>query len=162
VLVSRSTASLVDGNLRDLGEHRFKDMVAAERVFQLGSEDHPPIRSLARTNLPIAAWPLVGRARELLELRRLISNGRRLVTLTGPGGSGKTRLALQAAAEVSEEFGAWLLRGSYVRGVYSTLANGQSESSQSLTARQSGVSRCAQLARTHESVQASRSLSGRG
>jgi hypothetical protein len=65
VLVSRSTASLVDGNLRDLGEHRFKDMVAAERVFQLGSEDHPPIRSLARTNLPIAAWPLVGRGREV-------------------------------------------------------------------------------------------------
>jgi predicted ATPase/class 3 adenylate cyclase len=104
VLVSESTASLVDGDLRDLGEHRFKDLLAAERVYQLGTRDFPPLRSLGRTNLPVAAWPLLGRERELAEIGSLVASGVRLVTLTGPGGSGKTRLALQAAAELSEGF----------------------------------------------------------
>ena len=104
VLVSHSTASLVDGDLRDLGEHRFKDLLAAERVYQLGSSDFPPLSSLGRTNLPVAAWPLLGRERELTEIADLVAGGVRLLTLTGPGGSGKTRLALQAAAELSEEF----------------------------------------------------------
>jgi predicted ATPase len=104
VLVSQSTASLVDGDLRDLGEHRFKDLLAAERVYQLGSREFPPLRSLGRTNLPVAAWPLLGRERELAEIGSLVASGVRLLTLTGPGGSGKTRLALQAAAELSEEF----------------------------------------------------------
>jgi predicted ATPase/class 3 adenylate cyclase len=104
VLVSQSTASLVGGDLRDLGEHRFKDLLAAERVYQLGRQDFPPLRSLARANLPVASWPLLGRERELAEIRSLVAGGVRLVTLTGPGGSGKTRLALQAAAELSEEF----------------------------------------------------------
>jgi predicted ATPase/class 3 adenylate cyclase len=127
VLVSESTASLVDGDLRDLGEHRFKDLLAAERVYQLGSHEFPPIRSLRRTNLPIAAWPLVGRERELAEIRSLVVDGRRLVTLTGPGGSGKTRLALQAAAELSEEFrdGTFFVALAPLRdsqAVYSTVA----------------------------------------
>ncbi len=104
VLVSQATASLVDGELRDLGEHRFKDLLAAERVYQLGSREFPPLRSLGRTNLPVAAWPLLGRERELAEIRGLVAGGVRLLTLTGPGGSGKTRLALQAAAELSDEF----------------------------------------------------------
>jgi predicted ATPase/class 3 adenylate cyclase len=104
VLVSQSTASLVAGDLRDLGEHRLKDLLAAERVYQLGSRDFPPLRSLGRTNLPVAAWPLLGREPELAEIRSLVAGGVRLLTLTGPGGSGKTRLALQAAAELSEEF----------------------------------------------------------
>jgi predicted ATPase/class 3 adenylate cyclase len=104
VLASQATASLVDGDLRDLGEHRFKDLLAAERVYQLGSRDFPPLRSLGRTNLPVAAWPLLGRERELAEIRGLVAGGVRLLTLTGPGGSGKTRLALQAAAELSDEF----------------------------------------------------------
>jgi predicted ATPase/class 3 adenylate cyclase len=104
VLVSQETASLVDADLRDLGEHRFKDLSARERVYQLGGRDFPPIRSLGRTNLPVAAWPLLGRERELAEIRTLVADGVRLLTLTGPGGSGKTRLALQAAAELSDEF----------------------------------------------------------
>lgn len=104
VLVSQETASLVDADLRDLGEHRLKDILARERVYQLGSRDFPPIRSLGRTNLPVAAWPLLGRERELAEIRGLVADGVRLLTLTGPGGSGKTRLALQAAAELSDEF----------------------------------------------------------
>jgi predicted ATPase len=104
VLVSQETAALVVGDLRDLGEHRFKDLLAAERVYQLGSRDFPPLRSLGRTNLPVAAWPILGRERELAEIRALVNGGVRLLTLTGPGGSGKTRLALHSAAELSEEF----------------------------------------------------------
>jgi predicted ATPase len=104
VLVSQETAVLVDGELRDLGEHRFKDLLAPERVYQLGSRDFPPLNSLGRTNLPVAAWPLLGRERELAEIRGLVTGGVRLLTLTGTGGSGKTRLALQAAAELAEQF----------------------------------------------------------
>jgi predicted ATPase len=104
VLVSQETAALVDGELRDLGEHRFKDLLAPERVYQLGSLDFPPLNSLGRTNLPVAAWPLLGRERELAEIRGLVTGGVRLLTLTGAGGSGKTRLALQAAAELAEQF----------------------------------------------------------
>jgi predicted ATPase/class 3 adenylate cyclase len=104
VLVSQDTAALVDGDFRDLGEHRFKDLLAAERVYRLGSRDFPPLRSLHRTNLPVAAWPLLGREWELAEIHGLVAGGVRLLTLTGSGGSGKTRLALQAAAELSDEF----------------------------------------------------------
>jgi predicted ATPase/class 3 adenylate cyclase len=113
ILVSQETASLVDGDLRDLGEHRFKDLLAAERVYQLGSREFPPLRSLGRTNLPVAAWPLLGRERELAEIRSLVAGGVRLLTLTGPGGSGKTRLALQAAAELSDDF----LDGTFFAGL---------------------------------------------
>ncbi|HET7129619.1 MAG TPA: adenylate/guanylate cyclase domain-containing protein, partial [Gaiellaceae bacterium] len=109
VLVSETTAPLLDGTpLRDLGLHRLKDLLAPIRLHQLLLEglpdEFPPPRSLHRTNLPTAAWPLVGREGELERIRALISDGIRLVTLTGPGGAGKTRLALQAAAELSDEF----------------------------------------------------------
>ena len=109
VLVSETTAALLDGTpLRDLGPHRLKDMLGPIRLYQLEvdglSGEFPPIRSLLQTNLPVAAWPLLGRERELAEIRDLVGDGVRLVTLTGPGGSGKTRLALQAAADLSEEF----------------------------------------------------------
>jgi predicted ATPase/class 3 adenylate cyclase len=109
VLVSETTAPLLAGtSLRDLGLHRLKDLLAPTRVFQLLADgladEFPPPRSLYRTNLPTAAWPLVGRELELDRLRRLVSDGARLVTLTGPGGAGKTRLALQVAAELSDEF----------------------------------------------------------
>ena len=62
VVISASTAALLGGRfvLIDLGEHRFKDLAAAERVFQLGGEDFPALKSLFRTNLPIPANPLVG------------------------------------------------------------------------------------------------------
>ena len=110
VLVSSSTAALVEAPLRDLGEHRFKDLRAPEHVFQLGVEEFPPLRSLYRTNLPVPATPFLGREKELDEVVRLLCRDDvRLVTLTGPGGTGKTRLALQAAAEVAERFpdGQW-------------------------------------------------------
>jgi len=105
VLVSSSTAQLVEIELTDLGEHRFKDLAAAERVFQLGAEEFPSIKSLYRTNLPVPATPFLGRERELAEVVELITREDvRLLTLTGPGGTGKTRLALQAAAEASDSF----------------------------------------------------------
>jgi hypothetical protein len=105
VLVSASTASLVDTELTDLGEHRFKDLGAPERVFQFGDGEFPALKSLYRTNLPIPATAFLGRERELWEVVELLdSDDARLVTLTGPGGTGKTRLTLQAAAEASDGF----------------------------------------------------------
>jgi predicted ATPase/class 3 adenylate cyclase len=109
VLVSASTAQLVEPELIDLGEHRLKDLSAPERIFQLGGEEFPALKSLNRTNLPVPATPFVGREQELSDVVELLSGDVRLLTLTGPGGSGKTRLALQAAAEISEAFpdGIW-------------------------------------------------------
>jgi predicted ATPase/class 3 adenylate cyclase len=101
VVLSETTRSLVgDLGMRDLGEHRLKDLTEAERLFQLGDGDFPPLRTLDATNLPVVSSPLVGRAQELDELVAILSNGTRLLTLTGPGGTGKTRLALQVAAEL--------------------------------------------------------------
>jgi len=105
VLVSLATRDLVpELELLDLGEHRLKDLVYPERLFQLGQHAFPALKSLNRTNLPLVSWPLLGRERELAELEALITAGQRLVTLTGPGGSGKTRLALQVAADLSDSF----------------------------------------------------------
>jgi predicted ATPase/class 3 adenylate cyclase len=106
ILVSSSAASLVDGSsLRDLGEHRLKDLAASERIYQLGDEAFPPLKSLHQTNLPIPATPFLGRRRELDEVTTLLRSGAaRLLTLTGPAGAGKTRLALQAAAEASDQY----------------------------------------------------------
>ena len=106
ILVSASTASLVDGDiLLDLGEHRLKDLAATERIYQVGAEAFPPPRSLQQTNLPIPATPFLGRRRELDEVTALLGSGAaRLLTLTGPAGAGKTRLALQAAAEASDHY----------------------------------------------------------
>ena len=111
VLVSASTAALVDaGELRDLGEHRLKDLSTPERLFQLGDGEFPPLRTLYRTNLPIPATPFLGRAEELEQVRALLGRQDvRLLTLSGAGGSGKTRLALQAAAAAADEYpqGVW-------------------------------------------------------
>ena len=105
VLVSASTASLVETELTDLGEHRFKDLSARERVFQLGDLEFPKLKSLYQTNLPVPATPFLGRERELGEVVSLLARDDvRLCTLTGAGGTGKTRLAVQAAAEVAELF----------------------------------------------------------
>jgi predicted ATPase/class 3 adenylate cyclase len=105
VLLSESTRQLLDETveLRELGDHRLKDLTAAQRLYQLGDMDFPPLRTLYRTNLPIQPSPLVGRERELEEAGTLIRE-HRLLTLIGPGGSGKTRLALQLAAEAIEHF----------------------------------------------------------
>ena len=111
ILVSAATRALVAADaLRDLGEHRFKDLTAPERVFQLGNVDFPPLRSLYRTNLPVPATSFLGRSVELDEVTSLLEeDGVRLLSLTGPGGTGKTRLAMHAAAEVAESYldGIW-------------------------------------------------------
>lgn len=115
VLISDATRALVaqdlpDGvGLRELGEHRFKDLESPMRVFQLKVDglpiQFPEIRSVdARpNNLPSQLTSFVGRVRELDEVTELVSD-HRLVTLTGPGGSGKSRLALRVSAELMERF----------------------------------------------------------
>ncbi len=97
--------------LRDLGERRLKDLFRPEHVFQLVAPDlpssFPPLKTLdARTNnLPAQPTPLVGREREVAEVCGLLrQEGIRLLTLTGTGGTGKTRLGLQVAAELVDEF----------------------------------------------------------
>jgi predicted ATPase/class 3 adenylate cyclase len=110
VLASASTAALVDLELRDLGEHRFKDLAAPERVFQVDGGDHPALRSLRNVWLPVPATPFLGREPELEKVSEFLARDEiRLLTLTGPGGTGKTRLALQAAAEASDHYpdGIW-------------------------------------------------------
>jgi predicted ATPase/predicted negative regulator of RcsB-dependent stress response len=98
VVLSQTTRELVDGlPLTDLGEHRLKDIPEAVSIFQLGSERFPPLKTISNTNLPRPASSFIGRERELRELLAAIRSAR-LVTLTGPGGSGKTRLAIEAAA----------------------------------------------------------------
>ena len=97
--------------LHDLGEHRLKDLSAPERIHQLGHDVFPPLKSLHGTNLPMPATQFLGREKELEQVAALLSRGRdRLLTLTGPGGTGKTRLGLQAAAAAADDYphGVWL------------------------------------------------------
>jgi predicted ATPase/class 3 adenylate cyclase len=121
VLLSETTSTLVEGelppgvSLRGLGEHRLKDL-RPERICQLVIEgertEFPPIRSLDRrpNNLPTQLTSFVGRATELAEAGELLRTSR-LLTMTGPGGTGKTRLSLQLAADVAERFadGIWFV-----------------------------------------------------
>ena len=105
VLVSAATVALVgtDG-LRELGEHRLKDFAEPIAIYQLGDERFPPLKTISNTNLPRPASSFVGREREVEDLVALLQDRARLVTLTGPGGSGKTRLAIEAAASLVSEF----------------------------------------------------------
>jgi len=110
VLLSDATRALVERGLpegialRDLGAHRLKDLARPERIYQLEitglGSDFAPIRTLDAhpNNLPVQLTSFVGRDAEIAAVRRLVDQAR-LVTLTGPGGTGKTRLALQVAAE---------------------------------------------------------------
>src|SRR5438552_8851721 len=115
VLLSGATATLAgpdlgDGTtLRDLGEHRLKDLALAEHIHQLVIDglpnDFPPLRSLDRTpnNLPQQVTTFIGRDGDIVQGLRLLDRTR-LLTLTGPGGTGKTRLSLQLAAEAAARF----------------------------------------------------------
>jgi predicted ATPase len=113
VLLSQASRELVGARfgLRDLGEQRLRDLPEPERLFQLGEEDFPPLRTFAQTNLPLPATAFLGRERELAEVTRLLRDGARMLTLTGTAGTGKTRLALRTAAEVAAGFadGVWWL-----------------------------------------------------
>ncbi len=121
-LLSLVTAELVRDHLpegvtlRDLGEGRLKDLDRPEHIFQLVTPDlpseFPPLKTLDTlpNNLPIQLTSFIGREREIEAVRRLLSTTR-LLTLTGSGGVGKTRLALQAAVDMLEAFadGVWLV-----------------------------------------------------
>jgi predicted ATPase/class 3 adenylate cyclase len=120
ILISESTRALLDDadtpDLKDLGPHRLKDLQRPERLYQVLASDlpseFPPLRSLnaSPNNLPVQLTSFIGRTREIAQARQML-NGARLVSLLGPGGTGKTRLALQVAAEVFERFpdGIWLV-----------------------------------------------------
>jgi predicted ATPase/class 3 adenylate cyclase len=117
VLVSETTYALVGDELspglalHDLEEHRLKDLSRPHRLFQLVGEglrvDFPPLSTLEGrpTNLPPQPTPLIGREREVAEIVELLRRSDvRLATVTGPAGAGKTRLALQAAADLLPDF----------------------------------------------------------
>ncbi|MGH2655756.1 MAG: ATP-binding protein [Actinomycetota bacterium] len=117
VLISSSTQSLVERDLPegttliDRGEHHLKDLLRPERIFQVAHpelrSDFPPLVSLSRrpNNLPVQTSEFLGREAELRAIRALLDDPAvRLLTLTGPGGIGKTRLALQAAADQIDGF----------------------------------------------------------
>jgi class 3 adenylate cyclase len=108
VLLSGPTRELVaENNLLDLGKHRLKDFAEPVSLFQLGAGRFPPLRTISNTNLPVPLSSFVGREREVARVLSLVrKDGTRLVTLAGPGGTGKTRLALEAAGELVSEFGA--------------------------------------------------------
>ncbi len=116
-LLSRATAELVRDQLpaglalRDLGTHRLKDLAQPEHIFQLVAPDlpadFPPLKTLDRPlgGLPAQPTPFIGRDTERMLLRVLLRRADvRLLTLSGPGGAGKTRLALQVAAELRDDF----------------------------------------------------------
>jgi predicted ATPase/class 3 adenylate cyclase len=123
VLVSSAAEAAIHGalsaeaSLRDWGSHRLKDLQEPEHVYQLcapdlPAEEFPPLRSLQAfaNNLPVQATSFIGRERDIAEIQRLLSSAR-LLTLNGAGGVGKTRLALQAAADLLETYGdgVWLV-----------------------------------------------------
>ena len=112
ILTSSVTAELVETALTDLGEHRLRDLSAPMRVYQVGAQSFPPLRAVENfpTNLPSQVSSFIGREQELARLSKVLDESR-VVTLTGVGGVGKTRLALQGAAELLPRFrdGAWLV-----------------------------------------------------
>jgi len=129
ILLSLATAELVrelltEGtSLRDLGTRRLKDLIRPEQIFQLVAPDLPvdfaPLKTLDvhPHNLPLQLTSFIGREREMGEIKKLLANTH-LLTLTGIGGTGKTRLALQVAADLIDEFpgGVWLVELAPLRG----------------------------------------------
>jgi len=124
ILLSNTSAELVRGelpehvNLRDMGEHRLKDLIHPEHIYQVNAPDLPSTFPALKTlnaqlnNLPSQLTPFIGREREITAVLGLLRNPDvRLVTLTGTGGTGKTRLSLQVAAELLDEFehGVWFI-----------------------------------------------------
>jgi predicted ATPase len=104
VLLSGPTKELTDLPVLDLGEHRLKDFAEPVWIYQLGTERFPPLKTISNTNLPRPASSFVGREREVSEVVALLQDSARLVTLSGPGGSGKTRLAIASATELVPEY----------------------------------------------------------
>src|SRR6266542_2052059 len=122
ILLSHATENLLRGHLPkdvsllDLGEHKFKDILQPVRVFQVLApellKEFPALRALdvLPNNLPVQLTSVIGREHELSEIKQLLTTTH-LLTLAGPGGTGKTRLSLQLGAEVLKDFldGVWLV-----------------------------------------------------
>jgi predicted ATPase/tetratricopeptide (TPR) repeat protein len=103
VLLSRTTRELVNEGTTDLGDHRLKDFDEPVRLYQLGDRPFPPLKTISSTNLPIPVTSFVGREGELVQADELLASSR-LLTVTGPGGSGKTRFAVELASRHADVF----------------------------------------------------------
>lgn len=129
-LLSGAAAALTDpSGLTDLGEHRLKDLAEAEHLWQVGTHQHPDLRTLqaGRHNLPVERTALVGRSVDVASITATVLDNR-LVTLLGMGGTGKTRLALAVAAEIAGNFedGTWfvdLVPATDLNGVVEAIAS---------------------------------------
>ena len=106
VVLSSATRELLHARaaLTRLGDHRFKDVDEPVSVYQLGSAIFAPLKTISNTNLPRPASSFIGRQAELAVVLAQLAGGARLLTLTGPGGSGKTRLAIEAASALVSEY----------------------------------------------------------
>lgn len=106
IVVSKATRDLIQDRVvaLDLGQHRLRDFEESVSLFQVGHGAFPPLRTLSSSNIPRLTSSFVGRQRELAELTARLERGARLVTLTGPGGIGKTRLALEVAASLANAY----------------------------------------------------------
>jgi predicted ATPase/class 3 adenylate cyclase len=128
VVVSRRTRELAGSGpaLADLGEHRLKDVPEPVRLYQLGDGEFPALRSLSPTNLPQPASSFVGRERALDKASALLAESR-LVTITGPGGCGKTRFAIELARRRLEAYpdGAWWVALASLRDSHLVLASAE-------------------------------------
>jgi predicted ATPase/class 3 adenylate cyclase len=105
ILVSPATAALLDSEpLRDLGQHRLKDFDGAVRLYQLGDREFPPLRTPGSVELPTPATPFLGRERELFDAVSLVyERDPRVLTIVGPGGTGKTRFAIELARLLGDD-----------------------------------------------------------
>ena len=115
--MSSATRDLVEADLVELGEHRLKDFDDPTALFQLGNDRFPPLKTISNTNLPRPVSSMVGRDLERQHVLALLHEGARLVTLVGPGGTGKTRLVLEVASELVPEYKAGVLGSDWQRCV---------------------------------------------
>jgi predicted ATPase/class 3 adenylate cyclase len=113
VVLSAATASIIAAPLTSLGSHRLKDIAEPVSIFQLGDRSFPPLKTIANSNLPTPASSFLGRDDELYEADLALQQTR-LLTVTGPGGAGKTRFSLELARLAREE-----RFGDYPDGVFS-------------------------------------------
>ena len=105
IIVSPATAALLDAEpLRDLGRHRLKDFAGAVRLYQLGDRDFPPLRTPGSVELPTPATPFLGREQELFDAVSLVyERDPRVLTIVGPGGTGKTRFSIELARLLGDD-----------------------------------------------------------
>ena len=105
ILVSPATAALLDSEpLRDVGRHRLKDFEGAVRLYQLGDREFPPLRTPGSVELPTPATPFLGREQELFDAVSLVyERDPRVLTIVGPGGTGKTRFSIELARLLGDD-----------------------------------------------------------